>query len=200
MLRRTTSLTLAFSGLVMLITSVVLFFGPAGHVGHFSPWSFCGLTRHHWTALHINSGGLFCLVMLIHTWINWKLLATYIKKRQRKRAALWCALALTLFVCVGGYFEFPPMQPVLNIARATRKHSIQKYGSPPYGSAEKYPIAMIAGYMGWNPKKSIEQLKEHSISVESPTQALSDVARQNQKTIGQLLDIMQNHCSENQTE
>ena len=84
MVKRTTSLTLAFSGLVMLVTSIVLYLGPAGHVSHFCPWAFLGLSRHHWGVLHLNSGILFCLAMVVHTCLNWSLLLAYIKKRASR--------------------------------------------------------------------------------------------------------------------
>ncbi len=67
MVKKYTSLTLAFSGMIMLVTSIILLFGPANHVSHFAPWRFWGLTRHHWGVLHLNSGILFCLAMVLHS-------------------------------------------------------------------------------------------------------------------------------------
>ena len=193
MLKKTTSLTLAFSGLVMLVTSIVLYLGPAGHVGHFCPWTCMGLSRHHWGVLHLNSGILFCLVMLVHTWLNWSVLLAYVKKRTPKHAKMPLAvsLVLTIYVCVGGYYELPPMGRLIGIARACRMSSIQEFGSPPYGSAADYPVAHIARYMGWNPKQSIANLTANHILVQSSKQSLADLARINRTTIGRLLDIMQ---------
>jgi len=192
MAKQTTSLTLAFSGLVMLVTSVVLYFGPAGQVGHFCPWSFMGLSRHHWGALHLNSGLLFCLAMGLHVYLNWRLLLGYLKRRRPGYPAvpLAVSLSLTLYVCVGGYYELPPMEQFLGVARACRMASMEKYGSPPYGTAAGYPAAHIARYMGWDSGKSIEQLIRNRITIQSPNQSLADLARQNGTSIGRLLDIM----------
>ena len=47
MLKKSTSLTLAFSGLVLLTTRIVLYLGPAGHVGHLArgrAWAFPVIT------------------------------------------------------------------------------------------------------------------------------------------------------------
>jgi hypothetical protein len=192
MVKKSTSLTLAFSGLVMLVTSIVLYLGPAGHVSHFCPWTFWGLSRHHWGVLHLNAGVLFCLAMVAHAVLNWRLLMAYIKKRQSKYAMtpLAISLVLTLYVCVGGYYEIPPMGQLLNIARGCRMSSIQQYGSPPYGVAADYPVARIARYMGWDPEQSIGRLASNHILVRSPKQSLADLALTNQTTIGRLLDIM----------
>ena len=192
MVKKSTSLTLAFSGLVMLVTSIVLYLGPAGHVSHFCPWTFMGLSRHHWGVLHLNAGTLFCIAMVVHTCLNWPLLLAYVRKRKPKYAMLPLAvsLVLTLYVCVGGYYEISPMGQLIGIARACRMSSIQEYGSPPYGTATDYPVAHIARYMGWDPEKSIAKLNQNHILVKSLNQSLADMARTNQTTIGRLLDIM----------
>ncbi len=192
MLKKSTSLTLAFSGLVMLVTSIVLFLGPAGHVSHFCPWAFLGLSRHHWGVLHLNSGILFCLAMVVHTCLNWRLLVAYMKrhKSQYGMVPLAVSMTLSLYVCVGGYYELTPMGQLLGVARACRMSSVQEYGSPPYGAAADYPVTHIARYMGWDPKQSIAKLARNNILVQSPGQSLADLARTNQTTIGRILDIM----------
>ncbi len=192
MVKKCTSLTLAFSGIIMLVTSIVLFLGPATWVSHFSPWKFWGLTRHHWGALHLNSGILFCLAMVIHSCIHWKLLITYIKTKKLKygSASLFISLLLTSYVCIGGNYNLPPMGTLLKIARTSRMASIQKYGSPPYGAASDYPVKRIIRYMGWDLNRSIARLKKNNITVNSPEQSLIELANANHTTIGHLLDIM----------
>lgn len=89
MVKKSTSLTLAFSELVMLVTSIGLYLGPAGHVSHFCPWTFLGLSRHHWGVLHLNSGILFGLVMGVHAWLNWRLLLAYVRKKPSVTGFPW---------------------------------------------------------------------------------------------------------------
>ncbi len=192
MVKKCTSLTLAFSGIVMLVSSIVLFLGPATQVSHFCSWKFWGLTRHYWGALHLNSGILFCVAMLMHTCFNWNLLMAYIKRRKSKHGLvpLTVSLILTLYVCIGGNYNLPPMGSLLEIARTCRMASMQKYGSPPYGSAANYPLVHIARYMGWNPQHSIRKLRSNHICVPSANQSLADVARKNNTSIGRLLDMM----------
>lgn len=199
MLKKTTSLTLAFSGLVLLVTSIVLYLGPAGQVAHFSPWQFLGLSRRYWMLLHLNSGLLFCLAMLIHTYLNWSLIMVYVnrKKPSFSPVPVVVSLVLTLYVCLGGCYNLPPMKQLLGLAKATRMSSIVKYGSPPYGIAADFPAARIAKYMGWDPKQSMAQLAQHHIIVESPKQSVNELAKTNHTTLGNLLDIMQTDLSHN---
>lgn len=193
MLKKATSLTLAFSGLVMLVTSIVLYFGPAGQVGHFSPWAFWYLSRHHWGALHLNSGLLFCLAMIVHVWLNFRLLVAYVKRPKSGLPAVAVSLILTLYVCIGGYYEIPPMGQFLGLARSFKIASMQKYGSPPYGTAARSSALHIARYMGWDPRQAQEQLNRNRIILDTPDQSLADLAQKNHTSIGRLLDIMCTH-------
>ena len=199
MIKKTTSLTLTLSGVVMLMTSIVLYFGPAGQVAHFCPWKFWGLNRQYWMLLHLNSGVLFCLAMLIHTWLNWPLLMAYI---NRKRSGLGMvpitvSVALTLYVCIGGCYQLPPMKQLVGLAKAARISSMLQYGSPPYGSAADYPTVRIAKYMGWDPKQSMAQLRRNHIVCGSAKQSLNELAGCNNTTIGHLLDLMQPAATSN---
>jgi len=193
MIRKTTSLTLLFSGVVLLLSSVVLYIGPPSHVGHFSPWTFMGLGRHHWGAIHLNSGILFCIAMLVHTWYNWKLLTAYmaVKIRPGKTLVpLLASLVLTLFVSTGSFHHAPPMKQVMGFARFLKIGLVKQYGTPPYGTSTRFPAATIAGYMGLNPRDALARLKENHIAVDSPKQSLAEIAARNHTTIGCLLDIM----------
>ncbi len=193
MTKKTTSLTLAFSGVVLLVSSLVLYIGPPSHVGHFSPWRCLGLSKHHWGAVHLNSGILFCVAMVMHAWYNRRLLIAYVgrRKKQASHIPLAVSLALTLFVSTGSFHGAPPMKQVMGLARTLKYDLIQKYGSPPYGCSEAYPAKTIAGYMGWNPPEALARLKAKGILVASPDQSLKDIAQVNHRTIGQLLDVMQ---------
>ncbi len=155
MFKKTTSLTLAFSGLIMLVTSIVLYFGPAGQVAHFCPWQFWGLNRHYWMMLHLNSGVLFCLAMLVHTWLNWRLLTAYmnLKKSGLRGIALAVSLVLTLYVCIGGCFNLSPMKQLIGVARSCRIASLKAYGSPPYGSGRRLPGGTDCRIYGLEPPK-----------------------------------------------
>ena len=136
MIKKTTSLTLSFSGLLLLFTSFVLYLGPPSHVGHFSSWRFLLISKHHWGALHLNSGILFSLSMLLHIYFNWKPLISYIKNKRGTsflaNKPLYIALALTLFVGLGSYYNFAPMKQIMNYARQLKNsnHTPIWFSSP----------------------------------------------------------------------
>jgi hypothetical protein len=44
--------------------------------------------------------------------------------------------------------------------------------------------------MGWDPEKSLEQLADSHMVISAPDQSLADMARENNTSIGRLLDIM----------
>ncbi|WP_020589574.1 DUF4405 domain-containing protein [Desulfobacter curvatus] len=193
MIKKTTSLTLFSSGVVLLLSSVVLYLGPPSHVGHFSPWTFMGLNRHHWGAIHLNSGILFCIAMLVHTWYNWKPLASYMTfgiRPGKTLVPMLASLLLTLFVSTGSFHHAPPMKQVMGFARFLKTGLVKKYGTPPYGASTRFPASAIVGYMGLNLRDTLARLKENHIAVDSPGQSLAEIAEHNHTTIGCLLDIM----------
>lgn len=61
LLRKTVSIVLLFTGIVMIISSVVIFIAPPNHVAYFSDWELWNLKRDQWNSDHVNIGNLFIL-------------------------------------------------------------------------------------------------------------------------------------------
>jgi len=80
-LRRLSTLVLSGAFLVMLVSGTVLFFGPHGSVARATEWTWLGLERVEWRAIHGAIAGLFILAGAVHVWLNWKPLLTYLKQR-----------------------------------------------------------------------------------------------------------------------
>lgn len=58
-LKKTVSLTLGLSFLVMAYTGIMLFLTPKGKIAHWTDWHLLGLTKTQYTDLHITSMFLF---------------------------------------------------------------------------------------------------------------------------------------------
>jgi hypothetical protein len=192
--RKTASLILFFSGLVVLVSSLVLYVGPPTHVAHFSDWRFAGLTKCRWNALHISAGLLFVIAMLLHVWFNRKPMKAYLGGRKR-RALRWfspslVALFLTVYVCAGTCLGWPPMNRGLQWLRSVKIDHVRTYGAPPYGGAEQASLEIIATYMGWDAQGCLTALRRRGLNVASSGQSLKAIARNNGLSIGAVLDTM----------
>ena len=194
--RKTSSLTLFLSGIMVFISSMVLYVGPPTHVAHFSDWLFAGLTKCQWNALHVMSGLLFIIAMFFHIYFNWNAMLSYMKDRKRKIVLLTrpfvVSLFLTAYVCTGAVLELPPMGQIIEWIRSIKISHVQKYGSPPYGRAENASLANIAGYMGWDAEKCLASLRKNGFRVMSSEQSIKSIGKENGVSTGIILENMSN--------
>lgn len=191
-LRPTTSIVLLFSGLVLLVSSIVLFIAPPTHVGHFSPWRMLGLGRCQWNLLHIMSGLLFVLASLVHAWLNWNPVRAYLDRKSGSpfRWPVVVAAVLTVYICAGSLAGLPPMRQVVDGLRLIKGMHVRTYGVPPFGSAEQAPLQEVIRFMGWNEEKCLASLTAKGFQVASSQESLRDVARSNRVTAGAVLAAM----------
>ena len=194
MLRKTTSLTLLLSGIALIITSIVLFVGPPTHIAHFSDWRMLGLTKCQWNALHVATGFLFTIAMVLHTYFNRKPILAYLRNRASVTVVFTrpfaLALILTVYVCLGALWWLSPVGQFLGLARTIKIAHMHEYGTPPYGQAEDYPLRSIAGYLCWDAEECLSNLRAKGIVVDSLEQSISEIARRNGTSTSTILGHM----------
>ena len=69
-IRKITSLVAALAFVVMVLTSFVLYIVPQGRIAYWAGWKFLGLSKTQWGDIHINTGILFLLALVLHTYYN----------------------------------------------------------------------------------------------------------------------------------
>ena len=110
-MRKITSLTLAISGLIELVTSVVLYILPSGRVVFWSDYQFFGLSKTEWGNIHITVGTLFVVMGSIHVYFNWRPITAYIKNTAKEftifTKSFNIALLLSLYVTIGTLYSLP---------------------------------------------------------------------------------------------
>jgi len=194
MLRKTVSLILAFSGVFVLVTSVVLYIEPEGRVAYWADWKLLGLDKPQWGDLHVTTGFLFLVALILHVWLNWKPILSYMKNKAREltgvNAANLTALAVTLFVAIGTLFGLPPMRQVIELGAAIKDSHVETYGNPPYGHAELSTLERFAAFMKMDPEKALTALREKGFKAESAKMTLRDMADANGVTPKALYDAM----------
>ena len=116
-LRKLVSLTALVCFLLLILTSIVLFIVPAGRVAFWSGWRLWLLGKEQWAAVHLNLGVLLLVMMVLHVWLNWAALVSYLKRRARGLKWLSpefaAALILSLLVCSGTLADVPPFGSLL---------------------------------------------------------------------------------------
>ena len=112
-----TSLLMFFSFLISLISGIVLYFPPQGKIAHWTHWTFCGLDKEMWGALHINSSLIFFIIAVFHLYYNWKVIVRYVKKRAEMAFNLkyefLFAVVISVYIIMATLLNIEPFKTVI---------------------------------------------------------------------------------------
>lgn len=193
-MRKITSLTLAITGLIELITSVVLYIMPSGRVAYWSDYRLIGLSKTEWGNIHITVGTLFLVMGVIHIYLNWRPIVAYMKTKAKEftifTKSFNIALILSLYVTIGTLYNFPPMNYIIDLGEHLTTTSNEKYGEPPYGHAELSSMRMFCSRMSIDLNEALGLLKKTGIIIEGPGQPVGKIAKANNLTPQQLYDMI----------
>ena len=182
-IRRVTSLTAFISFFFMLLTSIVLYIVPQGRVAYWADWRLWGMSKEQWGAIHINTGLLFLLALLLHIYYNWKPITVYLKNKTRQWRIFTrefnVSLALVAVFMGGTVADIPPFSTVISFSDDIKAAAARKYGEPPYGHAELSSLKSFSQKTGLDLEKAVSLLKASGYRVESETAALKDIAAEN---------------------
>jgi hypothetical protein len=182
-MRKITSLTLFISGIIELVTSVVLYILPSGRVAYWADYRLWGLSKTQWGNIHITVGTLMLLAAVLHIYYNWRLILSYLKNKAKELSlftkTFTVAMLVTLYVTIGTLYNLPPMNYVLEVGVFFTDSANEKYGEPPYGHAELSSFKMFSSKMQLNLEKAQDLLLQAGIKVESDKKTISEIAKEN---------------------
>ncbi|MEN8210507.1 MAG: DUF4405 domain-containing protein [Thermodesulfobacteriota bacterium] len=206
-MRRITSLTLVISGIIELVTSVILYIIPSGRVAYWSDYHIFGLSKTQWGDIHITVGTLMLVTAGIHIYYNWRPITTYLKNKAKKLTVFNknfnIALIISFFVAIGTIYKLPPMNYILNLGEYFTDLGNEKYGEPPYGHAELSSLKMFCSKMNINLENATVLLKNADIKFADAKDSMLKIAKNNSKSPQQIYSIIKissdNHIEEAQT-
>lgn len=194
MMRRITSLTLVISGIIELITSVILYIIPSGRVAYWSDYHLLGLSKTQWGDIHITVGTLLLVTASIHIYYNWRPITTYLKNKAKKLTIFNknfnIALIISLFVAGGTIYKLPPMNYILDLGEYFTGLGNEKYGEPPYGHAELSSLKMFCDKMDISLENAIVLLKNANMKFSDEKNSIVKIAKDNNKTPQQIYNII----------
>lgn len=103
--RAFTSVLLTITGVLLVLSGMVLFFAPRGSVARATGFGFLGLDRWEWAALHVDIMWVFLTATILHVVLNGRALWGYLKQRSRTPSAVRIELFIavvvtTIFLCL----------------------------------------------------------------------------------------------------
>lgn len=193
-IRKTTSLTMLSSFILLLVTSIILYIVPFGRVAYWSDWHLWGLSKTQWDNLHINLGFLFLLAGFFHLFYNWRPIIAYMKNKAKDlkvfTADFNIALVLSIAISIGTLLNIPPMSTVINFGQSIKEASAEKYGEPPYGHAELSSLKLFTKKTNLNLQAAKKLLTNADIQGVDDQVTLGELARINKTNPKALFAIM----------
>ena len=184
--RKLTSLLLAWSFVILSITSIVLYITPAGRVAYWASWELLSLDKHQWGALHTNIGYLFIGASIIHIVLNWKLIINYIRQKTREAMKInintVSSVVIVMLFSVFTLAEMPPVSWIQSFGESLKDTSEMKYGSPPYGHAEDSSLEMYCTRTGLDLEEAKSKLTAAGIVFTGIDQTIEEIALANNLT------------------
>ena len=139
------SLLMFFSFLISLISGIVLYFPPQGKIAHWTHWTFWGLDKDMWGALHINSSLLFFIIAILHLYYNWKVLWRYIKKKAELglnlKVELLISVIISIFIIAATIYNIEPLRTIIKWNDDIKNYwASQVEAQPPIPHAEDFTV------------------------------------------------------------
>ena len=175
------------SFLILVITGIIMFLEPHGRVAYWTIWSFMGLVKDQWGAIHMLGGLLFLIAGLFHIYFNWKLLISYLAGKAQsglkyKKELLLSTLVL-LLVVASGIWSLPPLSYVLDWGEDYKNSWVTRPElEPPFGHAENVSLNTFARKQGINLAKAKEALEKAGIKLGGGKDTLEQIAKANNTT------------------
>ncbi len=193
-IRKITSLTALISFVLLILTSVILYIVPSGRVAYWASWKLWGLSKEQWAEVHINLGVLLLIAMILHIYLNWKPMVSYMRSRTRKFRLFTVdfnvSLLIALVVFFGTLAGIPPMSSVIQLGANITEDANQFYGEPPYGHAELSVLPDFAQKVDVDLDEAIGRLEAAGYQIPARQMTIGDLAEVNGVAPGQLYAAM----------
>jgi len=181
--RRTASLTSLITFVFIVLTSISLFIAPQGKIAYWSNWTFLGLTKEQWGAVHINLGILFIISLCFHIYFNWKAVLLYLKTKTMELKFFTkefnISLAIVFVFIFGTLVQLPFFSTIIDFNDKIKENAAIKYGQPPYGHAELSSYGDFVKRMGLDPDEGSILLRANGFEIKDRNASLLEIAEFN---------------------
>jgi len=185
MLRRIFWLLFAFSLAGMAASSLALFAGPSTEVALWSDWSFLGLSRPRWEALHYGMGLLLTLSGLVSLFTGASRMMALPQADAEDRygaqtAKAWLtAIVIFVVLLLASVLMLPPGGTLVHMASSLKTWHAKSFGEPPLAGAASMSPTELAKRLSLDPAKALTNLAAHNVKLSSPDATITEIARQN---------------------
>jgi hypothetical protein len=204
MWRAMTSVLIAFSFLVLVVSGIVLFVAPPGRVANWTNWRLAGGTKHEWIDLHTCFALLFLLAAILHLIFNLRPMINYFKNRQTRqlswRAEWIVALGIALLVFAGARAGWVPFASFMAMGERAKNSWEEPQARAPIPHAELFTISELADQAGVPLSNAIQRLQSQQLQAISPDILTINLATSNDVSAQRIYEIIQGPAAAYQSE
>ena len=186
------SLLTTFSFIILAVTGAILYITPPGRVANWTNWTFWGLSKHQWIAVHICFCTLFLIASILHIWLNFKPLISYFFSKAKTASVLrleWIlAIAICGIVCIGALRPFIPFSSLLGLNERIKFSWEKPKQKAPVPHAELLTIEELAKKSDMEANTIIQNLKGGGIEAKK-SDIFGTIAKQQNLSPNELFEI-----------
>ncbi len=177
-----TSFLILFNFIILSFSGFALYIRPEGSIATWTGWKFIMLSKGGWEGLHTVFAVLFLVFVVLHIFLNWKILTGYLRNKainslRRKKEFIYAA-ALTGVIFAISVTQWQPAGSLIKLRKTIKHENGTITINPPKPDAEKMSISEIAACTGKTADDIIAKLKKSGIIVSSAETTLLQMAEQ----------------------
>ncbi|OGR41248.1 MAG: hypothetical protein A2X35_07590 [Elusimicrobia bacterium GWA2_61_42] len=169
-LRAFVSLSLLFWTAALLMNGVVLYIAPPGRDAHWVNWTFWGLSKDQWGALHTIGGFLFVVFALWHIALNWRPMLAYVEAKAGSatshKAELSLAALVFAAVTAGSALDWPPFRQVMDYGESVKEGWIPAAQKPEVAHGELLRLEDLCSRLGRDYKETMAVVSAAGLKIE----------------------------------
>jgi len=190
-----TSILMFFSFLISLISGIVLYFPPQGKIARWTHWTFWGLDKEMWGALHINSSLIFFIIAVLHLYYNWKVLWHYLKKKAELafnlKIELLVATVFSAFIILATLYSIEPFRTIIKWNDDIKNYwAEQAQAQPPIPHAEDLTVAEFCEQLDISLEIFQQRFNQQGWKFGSPEDKIKDIAERNGISPAKIYDLL----------
>ena len=182
-LRGMTTFLVTMSFIVDTVSGIILYVTPPGRIAHWTNWTFWGLDKEEWVAIHTIFGYVLLAIVGLHLYYNWRTFMNFLWDKVRRalnqRWELSVATVISLVVFLGTLWNLPPFSTTMNLGEKAKNSWEESKITPPVPHAENMSLKEFSTIIQVPVEQILGALKSKGYKVENAKQTLGEIAEEN---------------------
>ncbi len=198
-MRKYLGLLLFFSLIILGFSGIVLYIIPHGRVAYWTFWSFLGLQKQDWEAVHTIFGFLFIILSIWHIGLNWRVIKNYILKKAVLffSKEFWITAGITTAIFTFTLLNVPPCSTIIDLGEKIKDYWGTRLPNPPFPHMELFSLNKVAKFVNLSGEEALKILKQEGLKVGSPHESLREIALKNHTSPAKIYAILLNKIKKN---